>query len=366
MRYLIPGFLLVAACFVTQAASPLGLPELPATPGNRSSPAKVALGRKLFFDKRLSADGTISCASCHDPAKGFVDGKRLAEGIGSRAGTRNAPSLLNAAYNTSQFWDGRRATLEEQALDPLVNPREQGLPGYPALLALLRNDGAYAQAFEAAFAVKPADIDIAQVGTAIASFERTLLAGDSRFDRFFYRHVQDALSPSEKRGLALFRGSAHCSDCHLIGPRSALLSDNAFHSLNIGIQRIGPRMADLTTRLVHARESAATLDDTILSQEDLAELGRFAVTLVPADIGKFRTPSLRNVALTAPYMHDGSIPTLAAAVDAELYRRGSQAGRPLILTPQERQDLVAFLQSLTSPDALTNSTPLPAQRTGAP
>lgn len=363
MRALFLGGLLMAACSSVFAAAStrLGLPDLPATPSHRPNAAAIALGRKLFFDQRLSADGTISCASCHDPAKGFVDGKRLAEGIGGRAGTRNAPSLLNAAFNTSQFWDGRRATLEEQALDPLVNPREQGLPGYPALLALLRNDAAYAKAFEAAFSIKPPDIDVVHVGMAIASFERTLLAGDSRFDRFFYGHVQDALSPSEQRGLALFRGPAHCGDCHLIGSRSALLSDNAFHSLNIGIQRIGPRMADLTTRLVRARESAATLDDTILSQEDLAELGRFAVTLAPADIGKFRTPSLRNVALTAPYMHDGSVPTLAAAVDAELYRRGSQAGRPLILTPQERLDLVAFLDALTGSDALTYSPPPAAQ-----
>lgn len=366
MRCLILGLAFVAACVVAHAGSPLGLPELPASTSSRTAADKVALGRKLFFDSRLSADGSISCATCHDPEKAFADGKRLAEGITGRASTRNAPSLLNAAFNTSLFWDGRRQTLEEQALDPLINPREHGLPDYPALLALLRNDRAYAKAFQAAFSVKPSDIDVAHVGKAIASFERTLIAGDSRFDRFFYGHEPSALSPSEQRGLALFNGPAHCGDCHLIGPQSALFSDNAFHSLNIGIQRIGSRMADLTTRLVNARESAATLDETILGEEDLAELGRFAVTLAPADIGKFRTPSLRNVALTSPYMHDGSIPTLAAAVDVELYRRGSQAGRPLILTPQERQNLVAFLESLTSPDALTNSTPTPVQRAGPP
>jgi len=353
-RFIVMLLIALASSASGRPASELGLPvTLGVQPSSRVL-LKVELGRKLFFDKRLSADGTISCASCHEPGKAFSDGRPLARGVNGQFGTRNAPSLLNAAFNTSQFWDGRRSSLETQALDPLFNPREQGLSDDAVLLSMLQNDDSYAKAFEAAFSESRARINLNQLGMAIASFERTLLAGGSRFDRYLYGHEEDALLSSEKRGLALFRGEAHCSDCHLIGTRSALLTDNAFHSLNIGSQKIGARLADLTTKLVRARQSAATLDDTILSQEDLAELGRFAVTLVPADIGKFRTPSLRNVALTAPYMHDGSIPTLDAAVDAELYRRGSQAGRPLILTPLERQDLVAFLKSLTSVDIKLN------------
>jgi len=172
-----------------------------------------------------------------------------------------------------------------------------------------------------------------------------------KFDRYQYGQDSKALSAGAQRGLALFRGRAKCSDCHVIGKDYALFTDNDFHSVNIGLQRIAPRLAELTTRLVKARQVGASLDQTVLSEEDLAELGRFAVTLKPADIGKFRTPSLRNVALTAPYMHDGSVATLEAAVEMELYNRGTDMGRPLILTPQERSDLVALLQSLSSPSA---------------
>lgn len=144
------------------------------------------------------------------------------------------------------------------------------------------------------------------------------------------------MSEAALRGLNLFQDTARCGTCHVIGRDSALFSDNAFHSANVGIQRIARRLADLTTRLVEARQSGASLDETVLSQEDLAEFGRFAVSLDPADIGKFRTPSLRNVALTTPYMHDGSVAALEQAVEVDLYNRGTESGRPLILTPAEK------------------------------
>jgi cytochrome c peroxidase len=328
----------------------LGLPTIVAPVDNPSSPLKVALGQTLFFDKRLSSDDSISCASCHQPGHAFSDGRKLAQGVAKRAGTRNTPSIINAAFNTSQFWDGRRPSLETQALDPLFNTREHALTDRQILLTRLRQDVKYANAFKAAFDVSPEAIQMEQVGQALASFERTvLIAGDSPFDRYHYGGDKSRLSPSAERGLALFQGSAQCATCHVIGKTSALFTDNAFHSLSVGLQRIEQRLPEITTRLVYLRENGAHLDQTVLRDEDVAELGRFAVTLRPADIGKFRTPSLRNVALTAPYMHDGSVATLNQAVELEIYYRSAEAGRPLILTPAEKLDLVAFLNSLNSP-----------------
>jgi cytochrome c peroxidase len=318
------------------------------------SPAKVALGKKLFFEKFLSADGSISCSTCHQPERAFADGRPLAQGIDQHRGTRNAPTLFNAAFNTTQFWDGRRSSLEQQALDPLVNPREHGLKDYAQALDFLRRSPTYVDLFRQAFSIESREIELRHVAQAIACFERTLVAGDSPFDRYEYGGDSSALSESARRGLALFKGAGRCATCHTIDRHYALFTDNAFHSVNIGLQRIAPHLAELTTRLVNAKQSGANIDQTILSEDDLAELGRFAVTLKPADIGKFRTPSLRNVALTAPYMHDGSVATLREAVDIELYNRGTDAGRPLILRPQDKTDLVEFLQSLMS--AMAGST----------
>lgn len=328
----------------------LGLPPIVTPADNPSSPLKVTLGQTLFFDKQLSADRSTSCASCHQPEHAFSDGRKLAQGVAKRAGTRNTPSIINAAFNTSQFWDGRRPSLEKQALDPLFNTREHALANPQILLTRLRQDAKYARAFKMAFDVSPESIQLEQVGQALASFERTvLIAGDSPFDRYYYGGDKSRLSPSAERGLMLFQGSARCATCHVIGKTSALFTDNTFHSLSVGLQRIEQRLPELTTRLVYLRKHGANLDQTVLKEEDVAELGRFAVTLKPADIGKFRTPSLRNVALTAPYMHDGSVATLTEAVELEIYYRGAEAGRPLILTPAEKIDLVEFLNSLNSP-----------------
>ena len=254
-------------------------------------------------------------------------------------------------FNTSQFWDGRRPSLETQALDPLVNPREQGFSSYEALLVFLKSDPTYVDLFRTAFSLESADIRIEHIAQALASFEQTLVAGDSAFDRYRFGGDTKALSASAQRGLALFEGRARCDSCHTIGKNYALFTDNDFHSVNIGLQRIAPRLAEVTTRLVKARQAGVSLDQTVLSEDDLAELGRFAVTLKPADIGKFRTPTLRNIALTSPYMHDGSIATLPDAIETELYNRGTEFGRPLILTPQEKSDLLEFLNALTSPSA---------------
>jgi cytochrome c peroxidase len=352
-NFLVLAFILCSQLFCFHPAwaedTHLGLPSLIAPTENQITPAKVALGKSLFFDKRLSRDGSISCAGCHKPSLAFSDGKPLAQGIESRTGTRNTPSLINAAYNTSQFWDGRRDSLESQALDPLLNAREHGLADKETLLSLITRDADYRRAFQEAFGTDLKVIKIEQVAQALASFERSVLvAGNSAFDRYYYGGEKSALSTSAVRGLALFQGAAQCAACHTINHASALFTDNEFHSLSIGLKRIEQRLPEITTRLVRLRSEGVKLDDAILSEEDLAELGRFTVTLQASDIGKFRTPSLRNVALTAPYMHDGSIPKLEDAVELEIYYRGNESGRPLILTPNEKADLVEFLKSLNS------------------
>lgn len=329
-----------------QEVATLGLPPVPIPTANPQTPEKIALGKALFNDRRLSADGTISCASCHQPQKAFADGLALAKGIGGRIGTRNTPSLLNAAYLSSQFWDGRRFSLEEQAKDPFVNPREHGLASHIQMLRTIKLDSRYPGDFERAFGVRADHVTTDHVAQAIAAFVSTLIAGDSPFDRYLYGGHRNALSEPARRGLELFRGRAQCATCHVIKPDHALFTDNGFHSLGVGYPKIESRLAEVVLRATRAREHS--LDQAVLGDKDIAELGRFMVTFNPVDIGRFRTPSLRNVALTAPYMHDGSVPSLQEAVEREIYYRGFEAGRPLILTPQEKSDLLEFLKSLTS------------------
>lgn len=346
----------LAGLSAVRAPSTLGLPPVPIPRDNLQTPEKIALGRALFDDKRLSADGKVSCSTCHQPDRAFTDGRTVAQGVEQRTGTRNTPTLINSAYLTSLFWDGRRNSLEEQAADPLINPVEHALRSHGELVATVRADAAYAAGFRAAFGVGPEAIGIEHVVKALAAFERTLVAGDSPFDRYRYGGDATALSAAQLRGLDLFSGRARCAACHTLGKDHALLTDHEFHTLGIGQERAQPRLADRVLRLV--RMSPAERGQSILADPEIADLGRFAVTLKPGDVGRFRTPTLRNVALTAPYMHDGSVPTLVAAVEREVYYRGLEAERPLVLTPQEKADLVAFLQALTSRE-LPSAPPVP-------
>lgn len=312
---------------------------------NKQTVAKIALGERLFNDKRFSATQKISCASCHQAERAFTDGRKIANGLNEIAGTRNTPTLLNVGYLTSQFWDGRRATLEDQARDPLLSPHEHGLKNYDVILELVRNDYDYASAFTSVFNIKRNQISLDHVVKALASFERSLVSGESAFDRYFYGNDKRTLSEQEINGLNLFRGRARCASCHVIGAQYALFTDNDFHSLGVGFERISPKLPALIRRAV--RMSPSELNNLIAEDADVAALGRFVTTRKPSDIGRFRTPSLRNVAQTAPYMHDGSIETLEEAVDLEIYYRSREVNRPLLLTPKERADIVAFLKSLT-------------------
>lgn len=334
---------------------PLGLPSVDFPEDNPQSPEKIALGKELFEDKRFSADGTVSCMTCHEPTKGFADGLKVAEGIKKLKGTRNAPTVSNAVYYESQFWDGRRESLEEQAKDPFVNPVEHGLKSHEPILDIIRKDSAYSDKFKKVFGVSPDKITIDHVVMAIASFERTLIHGNSPFDRYLYGKDSNAMSPAAVRGLEIFRTKGRCVDCHRIEQTSSIFTDNKFHNLGVGFSVIEPKLFDIVEKFREAKARGLDVDKAVLDDNKVSELGRFALTLEISDLGRFKTPSIRNVELTAPYMHNGSIDTLEDVI--ELYDIGGEANpmldsgiRPLKLTGQEKADLVAFMKALTSPE----------------
>ncbi|MEO7734300.1 MAG: cytochrome c peroxidase [Kofleriaceae bacterium] len=316
----------------------------------------AALGRTLFFDRTLSADGTVACASCHQPERAYSDGLAQASGFSGRRGTRNAPALLDVGRQRSLFWDGRRARLETQALDPLLNEVEHGLASEAALLSKLRASPSYSAVFAAAFGGEASardSITAQRAAEALAAFERTLVSAPSAFDRF-RAGDRSALSPAARRGWVVFDQQARCTRCHVAASEDGqlpLFTDHAFHSLAVGFREVERHLPALTERLTTLRRGDAPLGREVLLDRDLAQLGRFAVTLDPRDLAAFKTPGLRNVALTAPYMHDGSVATLGEAVDLEVYSRGARDEQPTILTPSERIDLVAFLEALTSDPA---------------
>lgn len=339
----------VASLGVARAADPVTLPKgLPADlwellipPDNPVTPEKVELGRALYYDKRLSKDGTVSCATCHDPAMGFGDGKAVSVGVGGQKGTRNAPTILNSIFNELQFWDGRAASLEEQAKGPMTNPVEMGMGNHELLVDVVRAQPEYKAAFAKVFGREPTIDDIAR---AIATFERTAVSGNSKFDRFIAGD-KTAMSASAQSGWALWNGKARCNTCHPFGDATPNFSDNKFH--NIGVAAKGRDFGAL------AREAQSAGDpDKLAKHPDFSELGRFVSTKQPKDIGSFKTSGLRDIALSAPYMHDGSEKTLLTVV--EFYNRGGEPNPnldggivPLKLTEQEKLDLVAFMESLT-------------------
>jgi cytochrome c peroxidase len=325
-------------------------PEVPAD--NPPTAAKVALGEKLYFEQRLSTDGTVACVTCHDPAHGFADprGAATSAGVGGQLGTRNAPTVLNAAFLASQFWDGRAATLEEQAVQPLVNPIEHGFASQADVIAKLRALPEYGPLFQAAFGT--ADVTTERVGQAIASFERTLLSLDAPIDRYLGGDAS-AIPESARRGWELYNGKARCNTCHGRIDVIPLFTDDLFHNIGVGVTRID--FDAVARKAAAAIEGGQSVDELALTNAEASELGRFLVTKEPKDLGAFKTPQLRNVALTAPYMHDGSEKTLRDVI--AFYDRGGNDNpyldggmRPLGLTEAEQADLVAVLETFTSSD----------------
>ncbi len=315
---------------------------------NQMTPGRVALGKKLYFDTRLSKDGTVACATCHDVERGFTDQRSTSEGIADQIGKRNAPTTMNALFFSSQFLDGRAATLEDQAKLPIVNSIEMGQPNGKAAVAAIRDDAEYQKMFKEAYGRAPNYEDI---GRAIAAFERTLVFLDSPFDDFI-RGNPNAISRSALAGWALFNGKARCASCHQMNSVSPIGTDNKFH--NIGVSARHQDFEKLATEALAALKKDASeqaIDDLAL-QTDLSELGRFVVTRNRSDIGAFKTQQIRNVGVTAPYMHDGSLPTLWDVMDH--YNKGGERNlfldggiEPLALSEEEINQLVDFMFSLT-------------------
>ena len=292
------------------------LPAVVSPPGNPTSSLKIHLGKELYFDPRLSADGKVSCASCHNPALGWSDEGPTSKGIGGQLGGRRSPPVSNAAYSPLQFWDGRSPSLEDQAKGPIQNPIEMGNT-HQAMIQTVSKITGYEEEFKSVFGEGPITID--QVADAIAAFERTVVTTDSRFDRYA-RGTQDALTPLEKKGLEIFNGKGHCTACHW-GP---YFSDGRFH--NLGVPAKDPKNPDV---------------------------GRYAVTKNPRDMGAFKTPTVRDAARRAPYLHDGSEKTLESLID--FYDRGGGKDPnldpimvPLGLSSHEKKALVAFIKALDS------------------
>ena len=303
--------------------APLGLPPVPIPADNPPTQETIALGRRLYYDPIISVDRSISCASCHAPQFAFSDNRPFSEGVGNKLGTRHAPTVINSAYSALQFWDGRAASLEEQAVGPMANPVEMAhtLEG---VVKRLQTDANYPAMFKQAWGTD--QITIEMVAKSIASFERTVVAGDSDFDRFMYGHEPGAMSPEAQRGLKIFIDAkkGNCAVCHSLAKGYALFTDNKFHNLGVGADTRG----------------------------NLNDVGRFAVTKKDEDMGCFKTPSLRNLKNRGPYMHDGSFPTVKDALAH--YVGGGNWNAHLdkeihsldVLTFDERDDLLQFLDAL--------------------
>jgi cytochrome c peroxidase len=316
--------------------------------GNELTADRIALGRKLYFDTRLSKDGTLACATCHDVSRGFTDHRSVSEGIGDHLGKRSAPTTMNAALMQSQFWDGRAPSLEEQAKLPILNPIEMGHPDAASAMAAVNTDPAYAGLFQKAYGRTPNYEDL---GRAIASFERTLIFLDAPFDRFAAGDSK-AISAAAQRGLDLFNGKARCVSCHMINSSNPLGTDNLFH--NIGVSARTQNFEALASKalgVLKENTDTAALDKLAI-ETDMSELGRFLVTKKRGDVGAFKTEQLRNVGLTGPYMHDGSLKTLWDVMDH--YNKGGETNayldggiEPLNLSESEINDVVAFLFTLT-------------------
>jgi len=356
------GILAAFLLNIAYAATPLGLPPVPVPKNNPITPAKVKLGDKLFHDKRFSSDGTVSCSTCHDPEKAFTDSPlKVSQGIKKLTGTRNAPTVVNAAYMHTQFWDGREPDLEGQSAGPFINPVEMGLPNHKPILKIVRSDPEYKSLFKKAFKKSGKKIKMKHVQQAIASFERTIISANSPFDRYYFAGDKRAMSDAAVRGLEIYLQQGRCVSCHTISQTHALFTDSRFHNLGIGFDRINKDVNQLASAYRKAKRKGVDVDVEVLTNSNTSELGRFAVSIESRDMGSFKTPTLRNVAQTAPYMHDGSLETLADVV--KFYNNGGrvsegdpvfafQSGgiRPLDLSDEQIDDLVAFLEALTSPE----------------
>ncbi|HEY9126910.1 MAG TPA: cytochrome c peroxidase [Acidobacteriaceae bacterium] len=304
-------------------AAPLGLPAVPYPKDNPPTAETIALGRRLFYDNILSKGNSLSCSSCHQPEFGFRDARELSIGAEGKLGKRHAPTIINAAYYTRLFWDGRAKSLEDQVGFPIADPLEMNQT-HEASVAKIKKNPEYEALFAQAFGSP--GVTMGRLSAALASFERTIVSGDSPFDKYQYEGKKDALTPAQIRGLAVFLDphKGNCASCHTIGPKDALFTDNQFHNTGEGVGDDG----------------------------QFTDQGYYEQTRKNADRGTFKTPTLRDVAISGPYMHDGRLKTLKDVVD---FYAGRGNSNPYLdprmaniqLTGQDRSDLVEFMRALT-------------------
>ncbi|SFJ79745.1 cytochrome c peroxidase [Methylophaga sulfidovorans] len=331
---------------------PLGLPAVPQPEDNPITEDKIKLGKKLFFDRRLSLNDTQSCAMCHIPEQGFTSHELMtAIGFEGRSVRRNAPTIYNTAYLTKLFLDGRETSLEHQVWQPMLARNEMANPSFGAVIEKVKKLKDYNGLFEAAFDGQKASL--MNIAKAISTYERTLVSGNSKFDRWYFNNEKNAMSESAIRGFKLFTGKAQCMSCHTIAKDHALFTDNGLHNTGIGWQRAMKKDSDTEKVQVAPGRYLNVRKEIIKSvgNEPEGDIGRYEITQNPDDRWKYRTPTLRNIALTAPYMHDGSLASLEDVV--EFYNKGGFKNEtqdplihPLNLTRSEMNDLVAFLKSL--------------------
>ncbi len=351
------GLALLAPAATALAATPvaltppLGLPPVPVPAANPLTKEKIDLGRRLFLDRRLSHNNTMSCAMCHVPEQGFTSYELgAAVGMEGRSLRRNSPAVYNVAYQKSLFHEGRELHLEDQVWGPLLTKVEMDMPSIGYVVEKVRQLPEYKGQFEAAFG---GPVTAERIGQALASYERTLLSANSRFDRWYYGGDKTALNAQEQRGFGVFMGKGRCSTCHLVGEKSALFTDHKFHNTGLGWERtMFPERSSYKVQL--APGIFVQVMGTLLKsfEPPQPDVGRYEVTIDPKDRWAYKTPMLRNVAVTKPYMHDGSLATLEDVV--EFYDKGGINNEikspllvPLDLDALEKAALVAFLKTLT-------------------
>ena len=333
---------------------PLGLPPAPIPKANPVTPEKISLGRKLFYDRRLSINDTFSCAMCHIPEQGFTSNEMAtAVGVEGRTVRRNSPALFNVGYQQTLFHDSRESTLEQQVWGPLLAQNEMANPSIGYVIDKIKQSGDYDGLFEHAFGKPPG---METIGMAIASYQRTLNSANSPFDRWYFGKEEEAIDSSAKRGFKLFTGKAGCSQCHTVDKDFALFADNKLHNTGIGFTAAMSQTASRPTQRVQIAPGVfANVPNEVInsvSEAKANDLGRYEITQKPADRWLYKTPSLRNIPLTAPYMHNGSMATLKKVI--EFYNQGGIANenidplmKPLALSSPETDDLLSFLESLT-------------------
>ena len=342
---------------INKQKPPLGLPMMQHPNDNQPTIKKIALGRKLFMDRRLSHNNTISCGMCHVPEQGFTSNElATAVGIEGRSHRRNSPTIFNVGYYQFLFHDGRELTLEDQVIGPILALNEMGNPSIGHVIEKIRNFPDYDGLFEEAFGDT---VNLEKVGKAIAAYERSFVSGNSRFDQWYYGGNENILTEEEVTGFQIFRGKGGCIACHTISDKTALFTDQSFHNTGIGWARNNRVMKKEYENDTFPVELAPGVVVQVKhdhletsSEKPQNDVGRFEITEDPKDSWKYKTPSLRNLVVSLPYMHDGSLSTLENVV--EFYNKGGDDNpeidpllKPLDLSKQEKSALVAFLKTLT-------------------